>query len=374
MTTTSEHSIDRQAINLFANQLTVLIFTQDSGFAKKYAKANNIEFCCVDSVKHTVREAFTSRTYEGETLRLAVKSFRAREQRKPELMTDQQEWFNGAYRDLQRFWQEAPTDTKSKVLAQIEKRFTAPNRSAPNRDWDDFSDDEQELFGSAQNGNLDTINFRLDRNLDVNTRDRTGRTALYFAAGNGRDDAVQLLIARGATTGANEYDRLGHNPLHACYYWFCNRSINMVGLLSQYFDINAINGNGETALQMAVSRELPDHVKAIIKLGANTFDIKSGLTYVEYAIQKQKFNAAAVMMTDAELVDAISSTTNEDAIKAYGAALVTRLATMPIKLVAQLRLIEDPKVRLAIMAMDVVVTASTQNIQPRERTRITPTL
>jgi Ankyrin repeats (3 copies) len=69
----------------------------------------------------------------------------------------------------------------------------------------------ESLRGAAAAGDLAAVNALLDSSLDVDARDRSGRTALMLAIVNGHADVVDALLARGAA--ANAVDSSGARPL-----------------------------------------------------------------------------------------------------------------------------------------------------------------
>jgi hypothetical protein len=58
------------------------------------------------------------------------------------------------------------------------------------------------LWEAARAGDTARITAALNQGADVNARSRYDVTALIFAAGSGRLDAVKLLVARGADVNA----------------------------------------------------------------------------------------------------------------------------------------------------------------------------
>jgi ankyrin repeat protein len=69
----------------------------------------------------------------------------------------------------------------------------------------------ESLRGAAAAGDLAAVNALLGSSLDVNARDRSGRTALMLAILNGHADVVEALLARGADL--NAADSSGARPL-----------------------------------------------------------------------------------------------------------------------------------------------------------------
>jgi hypothetical protein len=62
----------------------------------------------------------------------------------------------------------------------------------------------ESLWDAARAGDTARIIAALDQGADINARARYDVTALFFAAGSGRLEAVKLLIARGADVNAQD--------------------------------------------------------------------------------------------------------------------------------------------------------------------------
>jgi ankyrin repeat protein len=100
--------------------------------------------------------------------------------------------------------------------ATSEKRPTSAPAKAPlnaarrtweaHHDWGDFVSDVL-----ADLAVRDEIKALLDSGLDINTRDRGGRTALHLAATLGQAELARYLLSRGADSNAT--DNLGRTPL-----------------------------------------------------------------------------------------------------------------------------------------------------------------
>ena len=58
--------------------------------------------------------------------------------------------------------------------------------------------DTKDLLAAANLGNYDDAKAALDGGVDVNKRNKKGKTAFSCASGNGHLDIVQLLLERGA--------------------------------------------------------------------------------------------------------------------------------------------------------------------------------
>jgi ankyrin repeat protein len=71
----------------------------------------------------------------------------------------------------------------------------------------------QSLHEAAASGDLDRIEQLLCSPIDLDERDDSGRTAAHHAALNGRDEALRLLVNRGARVDSED-EALGLQPVH----------------------------------------------------------------------------------------------------------------------------------------------------------------
>jgi hypothetical protein len=70
------------------------------------------------------------------------------------------------------------------------------------------------LNAAASHGHLEVVRLLLDRGIDVNLKDQTNSTALYWAANFGHEQIVRLLLERGADCcAASSYPTLEGTPL-----------------------------------------------------------------------------------------------------------------------------------------------------------------
>jgi ankyrin repeat protein len=136
----------------------------------------------------------------------------------------------------------------------------------------------------------------LKRGMDPNESDNNGRTPLHIATANGFKDCVNLLLEYEADINSKDEDGsvplweaiLGKHELVAKLLWnnganlqsgsvgsfLCtavqNKDLDLLNdLLSYGADINATNGDGNTALHVAISDGLTEVVKYLLDHGAD---------------------------------------------------------------------------------------------------------
>ncbi len=121
-----------------------------------------------------------------------------------------------------------------------------------------MSDNESTLMCAARKGETEIIELLLDNNLDIEARDKDGKTALIYAIESNQLEAVKLLISRGADIEAR--DNQGKTAL--MYAAENNRFDIMHELIKQGADIEARDYLGKTATMY-------DRTGTIIELGGN---------------------------------------------------------------------------------------------------------
>ena len=107
----------------------------------------------------------------------------------------------------------------------------------------------------------------LDSGTDVNAKDETGGTPLDEAAGWGRKDIVELLIAKGADVNA-KFDDDGSTPLHLSAWKGHFETAEL--LIAADADVNAKDNNGETPLDWAIRGKHTESADLLRKHGGKT--------------------------------------------------------------------------------------------------------
>jgi ankyrin repeat protein len=103
------------------------------------------------------------------------------------------------------------------------------------------------LHDAAGLGNLKAMEFLLDKGVDINVRDNNGKTPLHDAAGLGNLKAMEFLLDKGVDI--NVRDNNGRTPLHDAAGLGNLKAMEF--LLDKGVDINVRDNNGRTPLHMA---------------------------------------------------------------------------------------------------------------------------
>ncbi|XP_033728424.1 LOW QUALITY PROTEIN: ankyrin-1-like [Pecten maximus] len=109
------------------------------------------------------------------------------------------------------------------------------------------------LYLAAENGHLDVVKLLCERGADVKKRHvSSGSTALHIAARMGKLDVVQYLL--NFTTTCSNSEHTGDR---------CSQS-------RRKLNVNAVNADGKTALQLAAEKGYMQIVKLLLSRGATT--------------------------------------------------------------------------------------------------------
>ncbi|XP_062585969.1 ankyrin-1-like [Saccostrea cucullata] len=105
--------------------------------------------------------------------------------------------------------------------------------------------------------------------LDINTTDRFGRSALYFASKTGQIPLVRKLMTLGADI--NQSKLLLHGCAHGCN----DEETTVYELVSLGADVNDVDEKNRTPLHIAVQNSLVNVTKALLKSNANVNAIEN---------------------------------------------------------------------------------------------------
>eukprot|EP00743_Colponemidia_sp_Colp-15_P006822 GILK01007358.1.p1 GENE.GILK01007358.1~~GILK01007358.1.p1 ORF type:complete len:608 (-),score=137.63 GILK01007358.1:160-1770(-) len=121
------------------------------------------------------------------------------------------------------------------------------------------------LQQAVESGNMDICRFLLDKNVDVNVRDLTGRTPLMLAIEKANPELIRLLIDHGADVNVTD-NRLNTALLLAV-------SLNQLELVSDLLDhkaaVDAPNERGLRPLHAASCNGYLDVVEKLLSCGAD---------------------------------------------------------------------------------------------------------
>ncbi|KAK7484865.1 hypothetical protein BaRGS_00023908 [Batillaria attramentaria] len=120
---------------------------------------------------------------------------------------------------------------------------------------------ERGLWSAALTGQTDDIENRIEKGDDVNATDKSGYTALHYAARSGHIQVCRLLLRHGANVNATT--NTGHaTPLQRAAYMGHQSVVQL--LLQHKADPLAVDTDGMTALHKAVERGHEDTVKLLL--------------------------------------------------------------------------------------------------------------
>lgn len=136
------------------------------------------------------------------------------------------------------------------------------------------------LHRAACLGEIEKIQELLPAGVDIEARDVRGFTPLHEAIWSGKEEAVRLLLARGADKNAiGGPHQLGWTPLQEAARFGHNIIIDM--LLESGVDINATNVHGKTPLDIAVEYRQSGAVEHLVARGGKaSSELPHGTKYV----------------------------------------------------------------------------------------------
>lgn len=118
---------------------------------------------------------------------------------------------------------------------------------------------ETALHVAVQHGNLEIVRFLLDKGAKINIKDKEKRTAILMIADSFADDKrkiARLLISNGANVDAQNDDN------ETLLMWACNENVEITKILLEAgANPNLKDKDGDTALSMTVS----DEIKRLLK-------------------------------------------------------------------------------------------------------------
>ncbi|KAJ5833535.1 hypothetical protein N7474_001846 [Penicillium riverlandense] len=120
-------------------------------------------------------------------------------------------------------------------------------------------------YGNGGDGRVNSIPLFMDKGLDLESRDRLGRTALLAACNNGESEFITGLIKNGANAKARDFQN--KSALHIAAqvkFW----SADAQALIQAGCDINCVDFEGNTPFHDAIRPSVfPVTLKTILELG-----------------------------------------------------------------------------------------------------------
>lgn len=139
---------------------------------------------------------------------------------------------------------------------------------------------EEEVFQAARQGDLEKINFALNRGFDIQKRNEKGHSVLMLAAYNGHYNLAEALISRGADV--NSVDDTGNSILMGVVFKGHNRIFDL--LVTSGADLEFQNSKGQSALDFAVMfgrRDLILRINKALKLNRSSDRMEQVKTWVK---------------------------------------------------------------------------------------------
>ena len=142
------------------------------------------------------------------------------------------------------------------------------------------------------------------KGINVNARDKDGRTPLHYAARQGCDEVVNLLITRGANVNAK--NKIGNTPLHLATQLGQGKAARL--LIQEGAKVNARDQESRTPLHLAAQLGQGKAARLLIQEGAkvNARDQESR-TPLHYAARWGKAKVAALLIKKGADVNALNN-------------------------------------------------------------------
>ncbi|CAO3674717.1 unnamed protein product [Umbelopsis ramanniana] len=170
------------------------------------------------------------------------------------------------------------------------------------RDNDDDYLTALHYVARRRKGDCEIADILLRQGVDVNAKDRDGRTALHYCSGHDSLDLANLLIDFGIDIDATSFE-YGYRPTALQLAIKC-RNLELISLLVRHrADVNA-RDNGKTVLHMAVQKNLTAGCALLIESGANVNSRDSqGLTPLVTALENRNTSLVRLLLEHNASVD-----------------------------------------------------------------------
>ena len=144
--------------------------------------------------------------------------------------------------------------------------------------------EEEAFIETAKQGNIERLQYFIDKGVDINARDRYGRTALSRAIQNGRPEVVDVLLDNGADVPfafvITTHDELRTKPSKVQQAQFNAELIEVAKqgdiqtvktFVKRGADIDVQDNQGRTPLYLAAKNEHPEVVDVLLDNGAASY-------------------------------------------------------------------------------------------------------
>ena len=149
------------------------------------------------------------------------------------------------------------------------------------------------LSHAAENGHERVVQIMLDKCVEPNLADKSGRTALMWAVLNEHRAVVEQLLAKGADVHVRDHDQWTalHFAVRSCSTPMANLLLDMGA------DVSATIQEGYTALHLAVYYEAPALIRLLVEKGASLSSRDSyENTPLQYAVRSKDVSIVELLL------------------------------------------------------------------------------
>jgi len=153
----------------------------------------------------------------------------------------------------------------------------------------------QGLFESALKGDVNEIQRIVKSGFDINTKDKDGNNALFYAVEANNSEVIKSLVKHGINI--NEKNNNGNTPLMIA--GTLNKELALNTLLESGADTEIQHITGQTVLHIATLRGNINSVNALIAHGANVnVETNNGYTPLKYAALTGSFPITNLLLNN----------------------------------------------------------------------------